>query len=263
MKNDKERVPKIGVMDSGMGGLSVLKELLDLPYSASFLYYGDLANAPYGEKQTSEVLELTRNVCNIFLEQEVDAILLACNTATSASASKLREELSVPVFGMEPAIKPALLAHPDEKIALLATSVTHREEKLQALKSELGAFERVVHLNCDGLASLVDQGKWEEARLLLQNILKIPQEQGIRSLVLGCTHYVFLKSEIQELYPEAILHDGNQGTIRHLVRSLHLDEKQGQPNYTLFFSSVTNREEAEGFASSLLQKSSGLPPYKR
>ncbi|PKA14908.1 glutamate racemase [Leptospira haakeii] len=254
MENNKERVPKIGVMDSGMGGLSVLKELLDLPYSANFLYYGDLAHAPYGEKQTSEVLELTRNVCHFFLKEEVDAILLACNTATSASASKLRAELSVPVFGMEPAIKPALLAHPGEKIALLATSVTHREEKLQDLKSELGASGRVVHLNCDGLATLVDHEKWEEARLLLKNILKIPQEQGIRALVLGCTHYVFLKNEIKDLYPEAILHDGNQGTVRHLVRSLHLDEKPGKPNYTLFFSSVTNREETEGFASRLLRK---------
>ncbi|TGM88305.1 glutamate racemase [Leptospira licerasiae] len=254
MKNDKERVPKIGVMDSGMGGLSVLKELLDLPYSVNFLYYGDLAHAPYGEKQTSEVLELTRNVCDFFLKEKVDAILLACNTATSASASKLREELSVPVFGMEPAIKPALLAHPGEKIALLATSVTHREEKLQDLKYELGASERVVHLNCDGLATLVDQGKWEEAKLLLKNILKIPQEQGIRALVLGCTHYVFLKNEINELYSEAILHDGNRGTVRHLVRSLHLDQKLGHPNYNLFFSSLDNLEETERFASRLLQK---------
>ncbi|MEI1278596.1 glutamate racemase [Leptospira venezuelensis] len=254
MKNDKERVPKIGVMDSGMGGLSVLKELLELPYSANFIYYGDLANAPYGEKKTSEVLELTRNVCNIFLKEEVDAILLACNTATSASASKLREELSVPVFGMEPAIKPALLSHPGEKIALLATSVTHREEKLQDLKSELGASERVVHLNCDGLATLVDQGKWEEAKLLLKNILQVPKEQGIRALVLGCTHYVFLKNEIKELYPEAILHDGNLGTVRHLVRSLHLDEKQGHPNYNLFFSSSVNIKETEGIAYQLLQK---------
>lgn len=254
MKNDKQRVPKIGVMDSGMGGLSVLKELLELPYSANFLYFGDLAHAPYGEKQTSEVLELTRNVCNIFLEQEVDAILLACNTATSASATKLREELSVPVFGMEPAIKPALLSHPGEKIALLATSVTHREEKLQELKSELGASERVVHLNCDGLASLVDRERWVEAKLLLKNILQIPKEQGIRALVLGCTHYVFLKNEIKEVYPEAILHDGNRGTVRHLVRSLRLDETPGHPKYSLFFSSHTEREELEGLTIRFLQK---------
>ncbi|WP_210410799.1 glutamate racemase [Leptospira sarikeiensis] len=239
-------------MDSGMGGLSVLKELLELPYSADFLYYGDLAHAPYGEKKTFEVLELTRNVCNFLLKEEVDAILLACNTATSASASKLREELSVPVFGMEPAIKPALLAHPGEKIALLATSVTHREEKLQELKSELDASERVVHLNCDGLASLVDAGKSQEAKLLLKNILEIPKQQGIKALVLGCTHYVFLKNEIKELYPEAILHDGNQGTVRHLVRSLHLEEKPGHPTHTLYFSSETNGEKTASFAHKLL-----------
>ncbi|TGK04780.1 glutamate racemase [Leptospira semungkisensis] len=254
MKDSSQRIPKIGVMDSGMGGLSVLRELLALPYQAEFLYYGDLANSPYGEKDTSRIIELTRAVCHYFLSKEVDAILLACNTATSAAASKLREELSVPIFGMEPAIKPALLAHENERIALLATAVTHREEKLQGLKADLGAKERILHLNCDGLAHLVDQGDIEGARKLLQNILKIPKEEGIRGLVLGCTHYVFLKNEIKELYPEAVLHDGNVGTVRHLVKSIHLDQVSGKPSYQLHFSSEENPNGIRQFAIQLLER---------
>ncbi|WP_210410014.1 glutamate racemase [Leptospira langatensis] len=241
-------------MDSGMGGLSVLRELLALPYQVEFLYYGDLANSPYGEKSTSQILDLTRAVCHFFISKKVDAILLACNTATSAAALKLREELSVPIFGMEPAIKPALLAHEKEKIALLATAVTHREEKLQELKADLGAKERILHLNCDGLAHLVDQGDLQGARNLLQNILRIPKEEGVKALVLGCTHYVFLKNEIMDLYPEAILHDGNQGTVRHLANSLHLDRVSGRPTFELHFSSPEKPNGIRQFALQLLER---------
>ncbi len=256
MKDTKEEILKIGVMDSGMGGLSVLRELLALPYRAEFLYFGDLKNAPYGEKPTSEILDLTRNICTDFLSQGVDAILLACNTATSAAAVKLREEIEVPVFGMEPAIKPALSAHPGEKIALLATAVTHKEEKLKGLKADLGAEDRVVHLNCDGLASLVDAGDTATAREFLRKILQVPKDLGIKGLVLGCTHYVFLKNEIQSLYPQAVLHDGNLGTIRHLVKSLSLEESPGRPNYQLRFSGEENREKSMIWATRLLE--SGL-----
>ncbi|TGK55231.1 glutamate racemase [Leptospira wolffii] len=258
-----EKVPKIGVMDSGMGGLSVLKELLALPYRAEFFYYGDLENAPYGERSSSDVLELTRNVCRFFLSRNVDAILLACNTATSAAARTLRSELEVPVFGMEPAIKPALSDRPGEKIALLATSVTHREEKLQGLKADLGAEDRILHLNCDGLASSVDQGDLGAARKILERILRIPMEFGIRGLVLGCTHYIFLKHEIMSLYPEAILYDGNGGTVRHLVKSLGLDENPGVPSHSLFFSGNEKKERALALGTKLLELGLSSSPENR
>ncbi|EPG76449.1 glutamate racemase [Leptospira fainei serovar Hurstbridge str. BUT 6] len=254
MENQDGTPIKIGVMDSGMGGLSVLRMLLSLPYRAHYVYYGDLKNAPYGERHTDEVLALTRDVCRELLSRQVSAILLACNTATSAAASELRAELPIPVFGMEPAIKPALLTHPDERIALLATSVTHREEKLRNLKLSLSAEERIVHLNCDGLATLVDLGKFKEAEIFLRKILEPVKLEGIRTLVLGCTHYVFLKGLLLSVYPEAILHDGNEGTMRHLIRSLQLERFPGTSSFELFFSGREKETDAYLLGKRLLDE---------
>lgn len=243
---------KIGVMDSGMGGLSVLRHLCTLPFEVEYLYYGDLANSPYGEKSTEEVLRLTLSVCRSLLEKGASAILIACNTATSAAAADLRKELSVPVFGMEPAIKPALLAHPGEKIALLATSVTHREEKLRNLKSSLDAEGRILHLECDGLASAVDRGDAQRTRDFVRTILDVPKKEGVRGLVLGCTHYVFLKKQILSIYPKADLYDGNEGTVRHLVASLELERFPGSPTSRIHFSGVSEGDIAYSFAKKLL-----------
>ncbi|EMM77271.1 glutamate racemase [Leptospira santarosai] len=214
---------KIGLMDSGMGGLSVLKGLLR--YDLEVVYYGDLKNSPYGEKEASEILELVRDVCRRLQEENVNAILLACNTATSAAAQTLRKEFSIPIFGMEPAIKPAIRQNPGKKIALLATPVTQREEKLQKLKAELGAEELVLPVSCPGLAGFVDRGEFDEAEKYLRPILKELQEEEVRNLVLGCTHYVFLKHRILKNYPNARIYDGNSGTIRHVLNSLQVRER--------------------------------------
>ncbi|MBW0435783.1 glutamate racemase [Leptospira yasudae] len=211
---------RIGLMDSGMGGLSVLKEILKYEIPIEIVYYGDLKNSPYGEKDASTILEIVRNVCIRLQEENVAAILLACNTATSAAAETLRKEFTIPIFGMEPAIKPAIQQNPGKKIALLATPVTQREEKLQKLKKELRAEELILPVSCPGLAGLVDQGKFEEAEKYLEPILKELKEKNVDNLVLGCTHYVFLKRIIETNFPGVKLYDGNEGTVRHLLNSL-------------------------------------------
>lgn len=207
-------------MDSGMGGLSVLKEILKYEIPIEIVYYGDLKNSPYGERDASTILEIVRNVCIRLQEENVAAILLACNTATSAAAETLRKEFTIPIFGMEPAIKPAIQQNPGKKIALLATPVTQREEKLQKLKKELRAEELILPVSCPGLAGLVDQGKFEEAEKYLEPILKELKEKNVDNLVLGCTHYVFLKRIIETNFPGVKLYDGNEGTVRHLLNSL-------------------------------------------
>lgn len=209
-------------MDSGIGGLSVLKEILKYNVDLEIVYYGDLKNSPYGEKPASTVLELTRNVCHFLLKEGVEAILLACNTATSAAAETLRKEFEIPIFGMEPAIKPAILQNVGKKIALLATPVTQKEEKLQRLKKELNAEESILGVSCPGLAALVDEGNFEAAERYLLPILKDLKDQNVENVVLGCTHYVFLKPIILKNYPNAILYDGNLGTVKHLLNSLGL-----------------------------------------
>ncbi|MBM9577007.1 glutamate racemase [Leptospira sp. 201903070] len=211
---------KIGLMDSGMGGLSVLKEILKYQKDLEVVYFGDLKNSPYGEKSVKTVLELTRDVCNRLLEEDVKTILLACNTATSAAAETLRKEFKIPIFGMEPAIKPAILQNPGKRVALLATPVTQKEEKLQKLKKELNADDLLLPISCPGLAGLVDRGDFAGAEEYLKPILKSLQEQEVEIVVLGCTHYVFLKEILLRNMPDLKLYDGNFGTIKHLLNSL-------------------------------------------
>ncbi len=243
-------------MDSGMGGLSVLKELLKQNAGLEIVYYGDLKNSPYGEKNASEVLELVRSVCNFLQKENVNAILLACNTATSAAAQTLRKEFSIPIFGMEPAIKPAILQNPGKKVALLATPVTQREEKLQRLKSELKAEELVLSISCPGLAGLVDQGDFDKAEKYLRPILTNLQEQDVENLVLGCTHYVFLKQIILKNFPNVKIYDGNSGTIKHLLNSLQVPRVilNGSQNNRSIYKLILNSEKEFHFrlASELL-----------
>lgn len=249
-------------MDSGMGGLSVLKEILKYRKDLEVVYFGDLKNSPYGEKNVSKVLELTRNVCNRLLEEDVKTILLACNTATSAAAETLRKEFDIPIFGMEPAIKPAILQNPGKRVALLATPVTQKEEKLQKLKKELNADDLLLPISCPGLAGLVDRGDFNGAEEYLQPILKSLKEQDVGIVVLGCTHYVFLKEILLKNFPSLKLYDGNSGTIKHLLNSLGESisdsdlEQGGETKYKL----ILNSEDEFHFrlADHLLNSKSGV-----
>jgi glutamate racemase len=211
---------KLGVMDSGFGGLSILEELTSyFPYS-DILYYGDLLNSPYGDKSKEQVLEFVIEIVNFFLSHNVQAILIACNTATSAAVDYLREKHEVPIFGMEPAIKPALLENPNEHIAVLATSLTLREEKFENLGKKLNAIHRIVPYNCDGLARLIDKREFDEIKKFILPILNDIELRGIHSVVLGCTHYVLVKKIFQEMKPNLKFYDGNLGTARHMFNLL-------------------------------------------
>ncbi|WP_036095349.1 glutamate racemase [Leptospira weilii] len=245
---------RIGLMDSGMGGLSVLKEILKYETDFEIVYYGDLKNSPYGEKDVSTILELTRNVCYRLVRENVNAILLACNTATSAAAETLRKEFSIPIFGMEPAIKPAVLQNPGKKIALLATPVTHREEKLQKLKAELNAEELIVPISCPGLAGFVDRGDFTGAETYLIPILNELWEQTIEIAVLGCTHYVFLKQIILNNFPGVKLYDGNSGTVRHLLNTLGAEKRNSDKKGRSVYNLILNGENEfhTGLAEKLL-----------
>lgn len=182
--------------------------------------------------------------------------MLACNTATSAAAQTLRKEFSIPIFGMEPAIKPAILQNPGKKVALLATPVTQREEKLHRLKSELKAEELVLSISCPGLAGLVDQGDFDKAEKYLRPILANLQEQDVKNLVLGCTHYVFLKQIILKNCPNVKIYDGNSGTIKHLLNSLEVPRVilNGSQNNRSIYKLILNSEKEFHFrlASKLL-----------
>lgn len=219
---------KIGVFDSGLGGLSVLRTLWKETSNIDYIYFGDLVHAPYGQKTKEEVLELSQNVFEYLIEKDCEAVLFACNTATSAAADFLRKQHSIPIFGMEPAVKPALLENPGGKVAVFATELTLKEEKFKNLVSDLAHGSAILSVPCEGLAKLIDSDQWEDAWDFLDAKIKSTQNET-NVIVLGCTHYVFLKERIHYHYPQMKVYDGNLGTALHIKKILQLPDG-GQEN---------------------------------
>ena len=209
----------IGVFDSGLGGISVLREAARLLPREDFLYYGDSANAPYGEKSPETVRELTEAALLHLLEKGCKAVVLACNTATSAAAEYLREKYpSLPILGIEPAVKPA--AEQGGKILVLATPLTIREEKYKALVATLSETSaEICSLPCPGIPELVESGILSGKLMdeLLDKLFAPLRGQHFDRVVLGCTHYPFVASSISKAlgYPVPMI-DGAYGTAHHL-----------------------------------------------
>ena len=209
----------IGVFDSGIGGISMLRNMRSLLPNETFIYYGDEENAPYGIKDESEILELSRKDVDFLMKFDVKAIVIACNTATSAAAKALRSELSIPVIGIEPALKPAQLERKDGYIAVLATPATLRQSKFLKLMELYGAG--VISVPCPGLMEFVEKGILEGHELdsFLQTILRPIAHLPIDGAVLGCTHYSFLAEPIRRALNGVRLFDGNEGTARTFSRA--------------------------------------------
>lgn len=218
MKMDLSRNP-VGVFDSGVGGISTLKEIIrELP-EERLIYYGDMANAPYGTKSTKEVIRCVRGVVELLMAKQIKALVIACNTATGAAAATLRQELEIPVIGMEPALKPASEIRKDGSVLVMATPLTLRQEKFENLMKRYG--EGAVKVPCPGLMELVEAEDTDGARRYLKELFSRFPIDRVDAVVLGCTHYVFLYDMIRDLLPERIaITDGNAGTARQLRRVL-------------------------------------------
>lgn len=223
----------IAVFDSGVGGISVLKELISLMPGENYLYFGDSANAPYGRKTTEEVRLLTLKNAEMLLQRGAKALVVACNTATSAAIDVLRETFpDAIILGIEPALKPAITRFPTGSIGIMATDVTLREKKLQQLIDRFDAAQ-VERISAPGLVELIEQGKADsqETESFLRQVLA-PYVGKLDALVLGCTHYPFVKNTISKILGEqTLLFDGSAGTARQAKRLLEqadlLNENEG------------------------------------
>lgn len=210
----------IGVFDSGIGGISALRNMARLMPGEKFIYYGDDANAPYGTRDEADILRLAWQDVNFLIKRDVKAIVIACNTATSAAANDLRQKLAIPVIGMEPALKPASAMRARGWVAVMATSATLSQEKFGRLMSRYGAH--AVPLASDELVKFVERGEIAGEALdshlkkLFENFIALP----IDAVVLGCTHFVFLANAISRALPGVPLVDGNEGTAKQLRRVL-------------------------------------------
>lgn len=214
----------IGMIDSGVGGVSVLREATRLLPDEHFLFYGDNANAPYGPRSLADIRALSAACADVLLARDVKAIVIACNTITAAYAQILRaEHPQLPIVGMEPALKPAHFARHGGQVIVLATDATLRLEKFERLMALYG--DDVIPVVGQGLVELVEGGKAQspEAQAHLEALLAPYRNHQIDAIVLGCTHYPFLRAPIQRLFPEAQLFDGREGTAQRL--KFLLDER--------------------------------------
>ncbi len=232
----------IGVFDSGLGGLSVVRTIRQLLPNESIVYYGDSKYAPYGTKSLEQVVARSADIVGTLLDLPVKAIVIACNTATSAAAEQLRNKYpDVVIIGMEPAIKPAL-QQSHSKICVLATEMTLREEKFNALIAQLNATNRIVKCPAPQLVEYVESARQDEVQLraILDELL-LDSCGKVDAIVLGCTHYLFVKAQIQDYLGSHIkVYDGNMGTALHLKNRLEqldlLADTDARPELTIYNS---------------------------
>jgi glutamate racemase len=216
----------IGIFDSGLGGISVLAQARKQLPTEDILYFGDSLWNPYGTKTKEEVTRRCIEICDAFQKEGVKAIVVACNTATSACIPLLRQRYPFPVIGMEPALKVACDMPGVKKTAVWATELTLKEEKFAALAARFPE-EDIRCIPCPDLVQLVEQERFDDAPSALAGHLI--ESGDVQAVVLGCTHFVFFKDMLEKMRPDLIVVDGNEGTIRHLKDLL---EQAGLRNET-------------------------------
>jgi glutamate racemase len=201
-----DRGSRIGVFDSGIGGLSVLREIVRYLPHQDVLYFADSAHVPYGSRDLEEIRLFSTSITSFLIEQGAGAIVVACNTASAAALYHLRARFDLPVVGMEPAVKPAAERTHSQQVGVIATEATFQGE-LFARLVERFARDTVVHTQaCPGLVERVEAGLIDDAETeaMLRGYLGPMLQAGIDSLVLGCTHYPFLRPAIERLVGPAV-----------------------------------------------------------
>ena len=237
----------IGVLDSGVGGVSVLRKAAQLLPNENFIFYGDNANAPYGPRGLDEIRSLSARAVDFLMAHEIKALVIACNTITAAYAATLRETAQIPIIGMEPAVKPASLARGSGKVLALATKATLALDKFSHLMELYG--EGVIPLEGKGLVEIVENSKNDgpEADEALHAIFEPYLNTQVDAVVLGCTHYPFLRRKIESFFPNALIFDGRDGTVRQLKRRLEETDSLTQQTCpgTITFTSSGGQEKIE------------------
>lgn len=211
---------KIGMFDSGIGGLNVLEEVKNLIPNENIIYYQDSSNNPYGEKTDEELWNIVSSIVDYLKNEGVKEIIVACNTATTRCIKRLREVYSDLIFiGTEPAIKVATDNH-YKNIILLGTPGTINSDRLHELVDKNKSDENIYLIECKGLANAIENHNQEEIIKLLHEYLDSYKDKNIDSVVLGCTHYGFIKNEILEILGDVKLIDGNLGVARQAKKML-------------------------------------------
>lgn len=236
--SEKRNLP-IGFVDSGLGGLSVLREAVRIMPAEDFIYFGDSKNAPYGTKPQEVIRALTFKAVENLLDEGIKGLAVACNTATSAAVRKLRLTYpELPIVGIEPAVKPAVVNNHGGRILVMATPMTIQQEKFHKLLDQYKEQAEIVPVSCGGLMEFVEQGNLDGKELdsYFEEHLAPYLTEDTETIVLGCTHYPFLKHHLRDYLGEREIDiiDGSLGTSRELKRRLaeqgllREEDRQGQ-----------------------------------
>ena len=211
---------KIGVFDSGLGGLSVLKEMMKVLPNEDFLFYEDSLNNPYGVKDEDELLEITSKIVDYLLDNDCKIIVIACNTATTCCMKALREKYPNTIFvGTVPAIKVAYDNNYKNTI-ILSTPYTTKSKRVEELLNDYTREDQIItNISGENLANLIELDKHDEIMELLHRLLDDYKDRA-DSLVLGCTHYSLIKAEINEVLPNTVLLDGCLGVANEVKHQL-------------------------------------------
>lgn len=210
----------VGIFDSGAGGLSVFREIFKLLPGERFIYYSDNANCPYGEKSREYIIDRARAITSFLMDKGADIIVVACNTATAAAISTLRNEFPVSFIGMEPAIKPAAQQTRTGVVGVLATAGTLKATKYIDTKEKWSQDIKVVEHIGQGFVELVENGTvtGPQAEAVVEQSVRPLVEAGADTIVLGCTHYPFLSETIMKVAGRPItLIDPAPAVAKHLL----------------------------------------------
>ena len=240
----------IGIFDSGVGGISVMSHIQSLLPNESLAYVADSLFAPYGLKSNDVILERSKTAIDYLIKkQSVKLIVVACNTATAAAIQELRQIYQIPIIGMEPAIKPATKATICKKVGILATNGTLDSAKFSALL-ETYSGEIDFHTQpCPGLVELIEQGRTDDSSIknLIRKYLDPLIEIKVDTIVLGCTHYVFIRNIIENIMgPEVIIIDTGLAVAKQVKSELEnfsLQNKSAEKYYSISTNSINRKME--------------------
>ncbi len=229
---------KIGIFDSGIGGLTVLHEAMRTLGSEDYIYYADTDHVPYGTKSKEEIIAYVDQAVQFLISKGVKAIVIACNTATSAAIDYLRSKYALPILGMEPAVKPAVQQCKGKRVMVIATPVTVREEKLHNLIRQVDDEHRVDLLALPGLVTFAESDGFDapEVEEYLRKEFTPYRLEDYSALILGCTHFNYFKNTYRKIFPECVAFiDGSIGTVKHLKNILSeqglLESNSGSVEY--------------------------------
>lgn len=241
----------IGIFDSGLGGISVVKEMHKLYPAENIIYFGDSQFAPYGEKQRYEITARCIEICEFLISKGVKAIVIACNTATSAAVDTLRKRYpDLPIIGMEPALKPAIELSRQHCVAVMATNFTLKEKKFRNLMHNYQEDNTIIKIPCPELVQMVENNQLDDISAIEKQIHYYFNGLDLDKLdvvVLGCTHFIFFRKHIQRILGKDIsIIDGNEGTCRHLMDIMIKNNEQNTADETGSIS-IYNSSKEEDF----------------